>query len=166
MLVDAVRLEGRELILTLPAPSAEARRLVYKFKPGNWEIARKAKKRSLDANAYCWVLCDKIACAAGTTKEEVYRDAILHRGAFFDCHFDHAQFKQFAKTWEAQGIGNQVQIVDNNPAYLEVHAYFGSSMYDSAQMAKLIDFLVQTAKDMDIETMPEEELKSLLESWR
>lgn len=58
-----------------------------------------------------------------------------------------------------------MQIVDNNPAYLEVHAYFGSSMYDSAQMAKLIDFLVQTAKDMDIETMPEEELNSLLSSW-
>ena len=51
MQVEAVRLEGRELILTLPAPN-EARKLVYKFKPGDYELTKKAKKRSKDANAY------------------------------------------------------------------------------------------------------------------
>ena len=40
------------------------------------------KKRSLDANAYCWVICDLIAkelSKDGTvvTKETVYKDAIL-----------------------------------------------------------------------------------------
>ena len=27
------------------------------------------QRRSLDANAYCWVLCDKIAKKVGSTKE-------------------------------------------------------------------------------------------------
>jgi hypothetical protein len=32
-------------------------------------------------------------------------------------------------------------------------------------MSILIDGIVSDAKDLDIETMPEEELKSLKESW-
>lgn len=166
MQVEAVRLEGRELILTLKAVTAEVRRLVYKFKPGNWEIVRKAKKRSLDANAYCWVLCDKIACAVGITKEEVYRRAVLEKGKFIQCHVGSEDLARFIKAWEGNGIGYQVQIVGNYPAFTIVNAYFGSHLYDSTEMARLIDYLIEDAKSMDIETMPEEELKSLLESWR
>ena len=48
------------------------------------EAKKHRKKRSLDANAYCWVLCDKIAkelSKEGTviTKENIYQDGILHR---------------------------------------------------------------------------------------
>ena len=45
-------------------------------------IAIKRKKRSLDANAYCFVLCDKLAEKLGTTKEIVYQKAIREVGAF------------------------------------------------------------------------------------
>ena len=44
--------------------------------PLDIEIKIKRKKRSVDANSYCWVLCDKIAQAVGITKEEVYRKHI------------------------------------------------------------------------------------------
>lgn len=51
------------------------------------ELKKWRQKRSLDANSYCWVLCDKIAkelCKDGTivTKEDVYKDAILQIGSF------------------------------------------------------------------------------------
>ena len=43
----------------------------------NIELKKYRNKRSLDANAYCWVLCDRIAkelCKDGAriTKEQVY----------------------------------------------------------------------------------------------
>ena len=32
----------------------------------------KHPRRSLDANAYLWILCDKLAAVLGSTKEEIY----------------------------------------------------------------------------------------------
>ena len=45
----------------------------------NIELKKWYKKRSIDANAYCWVLCDKIAKKITTedaviTKEDVYKN--------------------------------------------------------------------------------------------
>ena len=44
------------------------------------EIKKWRKKRSLDANAYAWVLIDKIAQATGVPKTEVYRKVIREIG--------------------------------------------------------------------------------------
>ena len=43
-------------------------------------LGPKRRKRSLDANAYLWVLCDQIAKVIRSTKEEVYRAAIKRVG--------------------------------------------------------------------------------------
>lgn len=165
MKVEGARLEGRELTLTLSAPSAEARRLVYKFKPGNYELRKAAVKRSLDANRYAWVLCDKISQTIGLTKEEVYRNAVIDVGRYITVHVDQKDLPRFKKQWEGQGLGYQVQTVGSTPAYTIVNAYYGSHLYDSAEMARLIDYLCEDARSLDIETMPEEELRSLLSSW-
>ena len=166
MRIEGARLEGRELILTLPAATSEARKLVYQFKAGNYELKRAAVRRTLDANAYCWTLCTKIAEAVGTTKEQVYRRAVTEVGSCIQMHVDEDDLPRFSKQWEGQGLGYQVQEVGRNPAYVIVNAYYGSHLYDTHEMSVLIDNLIQDAKALDIETMPEEELQSLLNSWR
>lgn len=165
MKIESARLEGRELILTLPAP-AEARKLVYKFKPGEYELTKAVKKRSLNANAYAWVLCEKIGIAVGITKEAVYRKAILDVGSFMQIDFPAEDLPRFKKQWEAQGLGYQVQVVGSIMDTVTVNAYYGSHFYDTQEMARFIDCLIEDARSLDIETMPEEQLKSLLESWR
>ena len=45
-------------------------------------------------------------------------------------------------------------------------AYHGSSTYDTAQMSRLIDSLVQDCRQLDIETLPPEKLALLKEAWR
>lgn len=164
MRVDGVRLEGRELILSLSAP-AEARKLVYKFKPGNYELTKSAVRRSLDANRYAWVLCDSIARAVGLTKEEVYRTAVRDVGRYITLHVDQKDLPRFTKQWEGQGLGYQVELVGSVPAYSIVNAYYGSHLYDTDEMCRLIDYLIEDARSLGIETMPEEELNSLLSSW-
>jgi hypothetical protein len=47
-----------------------------------FEIKEHKKKRSLDANAYCWVLLQKIADKLNSTKEEIYRRIIKEKGTF------------------------------------------------------------------------------------
>lgn len=165
MRIESARLEGRELILTLPAP-AEARKLVYKFKPGEYELTKATKKRSKNANAYAWVLCEKIGIAVGITKEAVYRKAIREVGSFLQIDLPADDLPRFRKQWEAQGLGYQVQIIDSLPDSVTVNAYYGSHFYDTNEMARFINSLIEDARAMDIETMPEEELQSLLSSWQ
>ena len=44
------------------------------------EVKQYRKKRSLDANAYCWVLIDKLAEKLNVSKTEVYRREIKEIG--------------------------------------------------------------------------------------
>lgn len=63
-------------IITLKVSKYALRDLPDDSKPLEVEIRRKRKKRSLSANAYCWVLCQKIAERIRfLTKEDVYRHA-------------------------------------------------------------------------------------------
>lgn len=128
------------------------------------------KKRSLDANAYCWVLCDKIAkelCKDGTviTKEQVYKDAILQIGTFEPVITQEVTFDKFKRIWEKQGLGFLVQEVSRKDKCVKVHCYYGSSTYDSKEMSLLIEVIIQLAKSLNIETKSQSEIDSLLKSW-
>lgn len=164
MRIEAARYEGGELILKTGSP--DAKRFVWQFKAGDYELKKASAKRSLDANAYCWVLCTKIASAVGITKEEVYQRAIQEGDQYLMCCLTDEDYDSFVRAWTSRGIGWRVQIVDDaGMGTKTVFAYYGSSVYDTSAMSRLIDSLVQEAKALGIETMPEEELRSLLEAW-
>lgn len=130
------------------------------------EIKKWRKKRSLDANAYAWVLIDKIAQATGIPKTEVYRQAIREIGGVSDIVAvpDNAVDK-FREGWSKQGIGWQTEILDSKPGYKRIVVYYGSSTYDTKQMSALIDSLVQDAQALGIETLPPHEIARLNSLW-
>ena len=43
--------------------------------------------------------------------------------------------------------------------------YYGSSSYSTHQMSVLIDQLIEDAKALGIETMPQDRLEALLNEW-
>ena len=136
----------------------------------NVELKKWSKKRSLDANAYCWVLCDKIAKELSkdgqiVTKEEVYKDAISQIGSFEPFIVQEISFENFKRIWEKQGLGFLVQEVNRKDKCVKVHCYYGSSTYDSKEMSLLIELIVQNAKNLNIETKSKSELDSLLKEW-
>lgn len=164
MRIEGARYEGGELILKTGSP--EARRLVYRFKPGEYELVKATRKRSLDANAYCWVLCSKIAEAVGAKKEEIYQRAVQEGNQYVMTCVADEDYDSFVKAWRSRGIGWTVQLLDDAGLGTKTMlAYYGSSVYDTHAMSKLIDSLVQECKALDIETMPEDELNALLEAW-
>lgn len=121
-------------------------------------------KRSLDANAYAWVLIDKIAERMRLPKLEVYQDHIRTIGGVSEtlCIQDKA-VEKFTQAWEKHGLGWCAEIFPSRIAgCTNVTVYYGSSTYDTKQMSALIDSLVQSCKILGIETMPEEKLNSLL----
>lgn len=136
----------------------------------NIELKKYRKKRSLDANSYCWVLCDKIAkelCKDGTiiTKEDVYKDAILQIGTFEPFIVQGKTYANFKRIWEKQGLGFLVQEVSRKDKCIKVNCYYGSSTYDTKEMSLLIESLVELAKTLHIETKPQNEIDSLLREW-
>ena len=131
------------------------------------KITKHRKKRSLDANGYCWVLVDKIAEKRNMSKAEVYRNAIKDIGGVSDviCIQNHAK-QTMIDIWTQNGIGWQGDEMESKiPGCTNLILYKGSSVYDTKQMSALIDSLVQDAKAIGIETRPQEEIDSLLKEY-
>lgn len=126
------------------------------------------KQRSLDANAYAWVLIDKIAEAIREDKVSIYRAAIREIGGNSQlvCSLD-TEVRNLRRVWEGNGIG---WVTDTMPSKLagctNVWLYYGSSIYDTAQMSLLIDNLVFEAKALGIEILPPAELERMMEQWQ
>lgn len=127
------------------------------------EIKEYRPKRSLDSNGYLWVLCDKIAERIGISKAEVYRKAIKEIGGNSDtvCVMEKAA-DALCNGWEHNGLG---WVTERFPSKIDgcvnVTLYYGSSTYDSATMSRLIDSLIEDAKELGIETMTPQELARL-----
>lgn len=125
------------------------------------------KGRSLDANAYCWVLLDKLAAHYGVARENVYRQEIQSIGGVSEvlCLREKA-VEAFCRSWERNGIG---WMTDTGPSKLKgcvnVTVWYGSSVYDTEQMARLIDAIVQDCRDVGIETMTPREMDALVSRW-
>lgn len=131
------------------------------------KVTKHRVKRSLDANAYAWVLVDKIAQKRRMSKAEVYRNAIREIGGVSEvvCIQNRA-VKTMKDVWTRNGIGWQVEEMESKiDGCTNLILYKGSSVYDTKQMSALIDSLVQDARSIGIETRPQWEIDSLLEEY-
>ena len=125
------------------------------------------EKRSLDANAYAWVLIDKIAAAVRVPKIDVYRQSVREIGG--NCDYVRAlpnAVESLKKGWQQHGLGWLADEVGRGPdGWVTVQLTYGSSTYNTAQMSRLIDMLVYAAKEQGIETLPPEKIERLIGQW-
>lgn len=131
------------------------------------QIKRYSARRSLDANARAWVLIDQIAGKTGEKKVDVYRNAIREIGGVSEtvCVRDQA-LDTLCNKWEGKGQGWQTECSPSKlPGCTNVTLYYGSSTYDTKQMAALIDSLIQDANALGIPTMSPDEVEKLLTQW-
>lgn len=163
--VDA---EGRLCLQVKNIPMA--RQFVLKMLEGRTytcECKEFRKKRSLDANAYFWTLCDKLAEATRISKEEIYRNAIENIGGNSDtvCVKESAAQK-LCTSWSRNGLGWASETSESKiQGCVNVTLYYGSSTYDTAQMSRLIDNIVQDCHAVGIETKTPQELALLKREW-
>lgn len=131
------------------------------------EIKPFRARRSLDANAYAWVLIDKLAEKLGESKENVYRDYIRLIGGNSEivC-VKNSAVERLCEGWGKNGIGWQTE---SFPSKLEgctnVILYYGSSTYDTAQMSRLLDLIIQDCEQCGIPTDTPDEIARLKSLW-
>ena len=153
------------MVIELDRDSAEIDDLMKREKL-SIEIKPHHPQRSLNANAYAWVLIDKLAEKLNLPPEQVYRETIRSIGGVCEIvNCNRNAVERLKSTWESHGIGWQVDTVDMGGDWIICFLYYGSSVYDTAQMTRLIDTLVQDCKAQEIDVMTEEERSLLLEQW-
>lgn len=136
------------------------------------KIGKVRKKRSLDANAYAWVLISKIAEKTKVAKDEVYQEAIRNVGGNYEivcCKTDAVE--TLRTIWHNRGSeSGPGWVTETMPSKIEgctnVILYYGSSVFDTEQMNRLISNLQQDCAQLGIEVKPQAEIESLLQTWR
>lgn len=160
------------VMVVIPAPHDNDLSKITTDKEYTVEIKRKTKLRSLNASAYCWVLCQKIAEELSktgyTSKEDVYRKAIK------DCsHFSYVPVREdaierYIQIWQAHGIGwiaEDAGECKSLQGYHNIMCYHGSSVYTVSEMQRLIDCLVDECHQLGIQLEDSDYIQSLVKEW-
>ena len=130
------------------------------------EIKPYRKRRSLDANSYCWVLCQKLAEKLNCTKEDIYKEAIRKAGQFDFIAVTESAADQFLKAWQSKGLGWYAEALESKiEGCKKIMVYYGSSVYDSKEMAHLIEYIISECKELGIETMTPTEISRMMNEW-
>lgn len=130
------------------------------------EAKKYRKKRSLDANAYCWVLINKLAEKLNLKPMEVYRKAISEVGVREIVLIKNEAVDRYKEVWQNNGLGWLCETVPSKlNGYTNVVAWYGSSVYDSKEMSRLVDNIVEECKLQNIETLTPQELENMKASW-
>lgn len=149
----------RKLRLTFEVEGVDLGELDKLSGPLSIEAKKYREKRSLSANAYFWVLCDKIAKALGSTKETIYLLMLHDAGVFVDLEVIPEAVEMLRRTYRyTEVLGTDEKVM--------VRCYIGSSGYDSEEMSHLIDHTVTEAKALGIETLTPDELQEMLSTWK
>ena len=129
-------------------------------------IVKWRPKRSLNANAYLWVLSTKIATALNTTKDEIYEQMLKRYGVYYKDDDGYVvvtvksdvDMRKVEGHWRFCGGSSDGRF----------HSYMllkGSSEYDSIEMAKLLDGVISEAKELGIETESDYNKMIMLQEW-
>lgn len=135
-----------------------------KDKTLNLELREHKKKRSLDANAYCWVLCSKLADELKSSKDEVYEE-MIQRYSVPDYDDNGYITITILERIPIEKIGGHWKFIKRAGQFRSYLRLKGSSEMDSKEMSNLLDGIVTECKEMGIETATPEELERMKQQW-
>lgn len=117
------------------------------------------KSRSLDANAYFHVLCDKIAAALHVGLEDVKTEMVESYGTPL-YQVTVPREADIRKMWRYSYYMGEVDEQDQYLLFKTTHTL------DSGEMARLIEGTIREAQQLGIQTATPQELAAMAERWR
>lgn len=165
---DFLKTAGNEYIITL-VTRAECADEIEPLREDEVEFSIKKyrKRRSLNANAYAWVLIDEIALKLRQRPEEVYREAIRHiAGVSEYLCMRRSAANTFCRAWARKGIGWLTEAETSKiDGCVTVKVWYGSSTYDTEQMSALISNLREDARALGISVETPDEIAKMISLW-
>ena len=134
-----------------------------------YECVEKREKRSLNANAFFHVLCQKIAEKTSQSLYEVKNQMIADYGQIDD-DLGSIILRDDIEWRKLQNLHlhptTATKVLDDGKLYRAYLVMRGSHTYDSAEMNRLIQGIVEEAKQLDIETLTPKELEQMIGRWK
>lgn len=135
------------------------------------EIKPHRKKRSLDANAYFYVLLSKMAEKLHTSTNELH-NIMLSRYGYPEIMEDsmvYIPLKEDIDVNNLEGIHlkSSGHVTENSKGtrYIQYILMRGSHTFNTAEMAHLIDGVISEAKDLGIDTLTPAEKERMMELY-
>lgn len=159
-----------ELSLTVDAKPEDIEKM--SGKELSVELKQYRQKRSLDANAYYWVLCKKISESIRESNAFVHNEMLRKYGQI-ELVDGQAVYLVIPDTDDAQRRvdeamsyhlrpTSQVKLGKDGKLYRTYMMLRGSSTYDTREMSVLIDGVVTEAKELGIETLTPDQIKEMM----
>lgn len=146
----------RHDIADLKTHVAKGKYLAAEVKP--WR-----EKRSLDSNAYFWLLLSKMADVLHIAKDELYLIILERYGVFTHIIVKPNIVEMVKREWRT--VRELGEVTVNGKTGIQLQCFFGSSTYDTKQMSTLIEGVVDECKELMIETLPPDEISRLNAEW-
>lgn len=146
--------DGRTCLRFPVVDSFAARKMAAKLKPDvryMLSVEKEKKPRSNDQNRLMWELCQRIAEAIDAKRNEVYREIIRDYGDYVTVRVSRADAALVSNEWQAKGIGWITECESADGDDLVLRLYQGSSTYDTAQMTRVINALMDECRTLDID---------------
>ena len=160
--------QGVWLHIKLPFESRQkAREFITEMKDETKYVAvlkEQKAKRSLDQNGYFWVLCGQLSAVLKTPPKDIYKEYIKDIGGNYEITPIKAHaVKRWIEIWEAKGIGFITEDLGESKleGFHNIRNYYGSSTYDKAQMARLLDLIIADCEENGIVTLTPEEIAKM-----
>ena len=127
------------------------------------QVKEYRQKRSLSQNAYMWVLLDEIGKVINRSKEDVYKELVKDYGVFEILPLKDEAVNRFNQNWSKNGLGWFTEIMGKSKlkGYTNLIAYYGSSTYNTKEMARLLDAVLFECEELGINTMTMDEIMLL-----
>jgi hypothetical protein len=156
-----------EIILTtkgrVEQEVAELQEIIKQGKELSVEIKQYRNKRSLDANAYMWLLLGKMAAVLHTTKDELYLQMLDRYGVYTHIIVKPSVVDKVKQEWRT--VRELGEVTVNGQKGVQLQCFFGSSTYDSKEFSILLDGVISECKEIGIEVISEEEKQLLIKEW-
>lgn len=134
-------------------------------------VKKRSGKRSLNANNYHWVLCEKMAKKLRVSKYEVHNQLMADYGTdWLDADGKHVyvMMKDNGSYLRSETMHYRpTDAVENRNGvqYRWFVLLLSSHLMDTAQMSALIDGTVADAKEMGIEVRTPDEIERMKQQW-
>jgi len=133
-------------------------------KPVEVTIKKYSENRTVKANAYLWALINEIGNVLRENKEDIYFDMLQSYGQGGAVSVKAKFADNFEKTYKYFKYLGESQL--NGETFKHYRFWVGSSEYDRDEFSILLDGVISEAKNLGIETKTEEEIQSLLKSYK
>jgi hypothetical protein len=126
-------------------------------------IAPVRKGRSLNANAYSWKLQDDIAKALKTSVDEIHNKFVMEYGVMETYSILKDAWESAKRLFDYHKVLGESEL--NGKTYVHARVGLGTHTYNTKEMARFIDGVVEEANALGIETKTPTEIAKLKSLW-